>query len=538
MYLHFNKLYSAILSLILSCVLLLCSCTQKQDDGSIQIYSSTGTYQLISSFAPTESASFYSGSVIVVSVKSKFDNIVINAELDCEKIPLSLSNTEDDTQYSYIGSFTLKSVQKDTALGQIKFTCTKDKTTEVYYSGIITVLKNSESSDKKYIAEVVDVPAETFNGDTVDDKSHPYNSYLPVGTVDYCSSTAIINEEEEKSYRLLGFGKRVYDDQNIKIYEGTLPSENHLTVDKNESEGKYTVLSFYTDFKAPFTVELKEQEYKNTDKGIYTTEKPTFTYVEIRFMYCTKIYGEITFDSENPLFKDSQITYEENCAVLKLYLKKQGGFYGWRAEYDEYDCLVLKFLEPTRIYNENNEYGYGLYDKVIIIDAGHGGKDVGSNIEGMLESNSNLSFAFILRDELEAAGATVYLTRTEYESTMSTYDRYRRVMEYEPDFLISVHRNGGGGNGFGAYYYNAFSAPASKFVYQSTASTQLYRRSSGSSWHYFFLNRLGICPSILTENGFLDDTQDRINMKDADHQKACAQAIVKGVIEYFKYQHT
>ncbi len=535
--LHLKKQITVLLSLIICICIIFCGCTNRQQSSSIQIYSSTGEYVLIESFSPCASASFMGGSVIVVSVKSNFNNISVTAEFDNETIPLYLSNNEEEPLNNYLGSFTLKNVNKDTVLGQIKITCTKDKTTETYYSGIITVLKGNGDESIKYIAEVVDVPAETFNGDTVDDTSRPYNSYLPVGTVDYCSTASIINEDNKKSYRLLGFGKRVYDNQNLKIYEGTLPSENRMSVDRVDSEGKYTVLSFYTDFKAPFTVELKDQEYKDTDKGVFVTENPTFSYVEIRLMYCTEIIGDITFKKDNPLFKDSQISYEENCAVLKLNLKKEGRFYGWRAEYDESDCLVLRFLEPTRLYNESNKYDYGLYDKVIVVDAGHGGKDSGSAIEGLYESYSNLSFAFILKEELEAAGATVYLTRKD-DTFMDTYDRYRKVLEYEPDFLISVHRNGGGGNGFGSYYYNSFSAPASKFVYESTAKTQLYRKCSGSSWHYFFLNRLGICPSVLTENGFLDDEEDRINMRDSDHQKACAQAIVSGVIEYFKYQNS
>ncbi len=533
----FKKFIITLFALTVSLCIILCGCTHETQSSNIKLYSSTGTYTLIESFSPEKAVSYNSGSVIVVSVKSKFDNLSVTAQFNSEIKELSLSKNEEDLSNNYLGSFTLNSVNKDTALGQIKITCTLEKNTEVYYSGIITVLKSTTDTNVKFIAEVVDVPAETFDGNTVDDTSRPYNSYLPVGTVDYCSNASIINEENEKSYRLLRFGKRVYDDANIKIYEGTLPSENHLEVDRTESDGKYTVLTFFTDFKAPFTVELKDQEYKNTDKGLFVTETPTFSYVEIRFMYCTEISGDIIFDKINPLFKDAQIHYEENCAVLKLNLKKADGFYGWRAEYDEYDCLKLKFLEPTRLYNENNDYGYGLYDKVIIIDAGHGGKDPGSVIDGCHESNLNLAFANTLKTELESVGATVYLTRTD-NTFMNTYDRYRVVLNYEPDFLISVHRNGGGGNGFGSYYYNAYSATASKFIYKSTANTQLYRKTNGSFWHYFFLNRLGICPSVLTENGFLDDEQDRINMLDADHQKACAQAIVKGVIEYFKYQHS
>lgn len=539
---------TAALSLLLTFCMLFSGCANEAPS-TIKVFSSTGDYVLIESFSPNAAASFDSGTIMVVSVKAKDENISVAAEFAGETVTLlrDISNgnqegTAANDIFNFSGSFTLPFTAKDTAIGQVKFTCTKEKITEIYYSGIITVLTGSGDADsdspvgEKYIAEVMSVPAETFNGDTVDDTSLPTNSYLPVGTVDYCSSASIVNEGIEKSYRLLRCGKRVYDDENIKVYEGKLPSSNTLCLDRCETEGKYTVISFFTDWKAPFTVQLKEQEFTDPEKGDFRIEEATYSYLEIKFMYCDEITGDIEFDRYNPLFSAGDIKYQDNCAVLTLTLKEKGKFYGWRAEYDDNDCLVLRFLEPTMLYSSDNEYGIGLYDKVIVVDAGHGGKDPGGIIDGCKESNFNLSLAFILEEELEAAGATVILTRRD-DTPLNTYERYAKVLETEPDFLISIHRNGGGSNGFGSYYFNPFSANASQLIYEETRKTGLYRRYSGSTWHYFYLNRIGICPSVLTENGFLDDDTDRANMKSADHQRACAKALVKGIVEYFKSQH-
>lgn len=525
--------------------ILLSGCSKaKSNYVGIEIHSSTGTFTLISEFSPSGAASYTCGSTLIVSVTSDNPELVAVAEFNGEEKALTkqiITNEETENAsdlYLYSGSFTMPVFDKDTAIGQIKFTCQFDKTEEIYYSGIITAIKASQNGDEIYIAEVVDVPAETFNGDTIDDMSAPYNSFLPVGTVDYCSSSSIINEGIEKSYRLLRFGKRVYDNEGIKVYKGTLPSTNTLIVDSCETEGKYTVLSLMYDWKAPFTVELKGQEYADTKSGNFAVSNQTYTHLEIRFMYCEEIIGNVEFDSENPLFTAGEISYEDNCALLKLTLKNPGKFYGWRAEYDDDYTLNIRFLEPTRLYTEtNNEYGYGLYDKVIIVDAGHGGNDSGGAEDGYTEANSNLAFANILKKELEATGATVIMTRTD--NTGYTSSQRRGIIDdYEPDLLISVHRNGGGSNGFASYYFNAFSMDAAKYVYEATAKTDLYRRYGGTKWHYFFLNRVGICPSVLTENGFLDDEQDRRNMYDADHETACAKAIVKGVIKYFLSQHS
>lgn len=545
----YKRIITAI-SILLSFSLLFSGC-KMEESNKISIFSSTGEFVLIESFSPDKNSSYDSGTIMVVSVKAKDENISVTAEFSKETIQLKKQITykgSDDTDieptYSFSGSFSLPVTKKDTVIGQVKFTCEKDGITEIYYSGLITVLKGGQSDDdsklnvgKNYIAEVISVPAETFNSDTVDDTSLPTNSYLPVGTVDYCSSTAIVNEEIEKSYRLLGCGKRIYDDENIKVYEGKLPSVNCLTLDKCESEGKYTVISLFTDWKAPFTVQLNEQDFIAPEKGDFRIKEATFSYVEIRFMYCNEIVGEINFDKDNPLFSSGEVTYEDNCAILKLTLKKKGGFYGWRAEYDEYDCLKLRFLEPTRLYSWDNEYGYGLFDKTIVVDAGHGGKDPGAVAHSQKESNLNLSLASLLKEELEAAGATVVLTRKD-DTALNTYQRYAKVLSTEPDFVVSIHRNAGGSNGFGSYYYNPFSAQASRFIYEETQKTELYRKVSGPTWHYFYLNRIGICPSVLTENGYMTDDSDLINMNNADHQRACAKAIVKGIIEYFKSQHS
>ena len=539
---------SVLLCLIFALCLIFSGCKKAETD-TIKIFASTGKYTLIESFSPNTAVSYESGAVMVVSVKALDEEISVTAEFAGEKISLKkdLINTNEQESlsedfFNFSGSFTLPFTDKDTVIGQVEFTCTKEEISEIYYSGLITVIKGGENSGSnssvgsKYIAEVMSVPAETFNGDTVDDASLPTNSYLPVGTVDYCSGTAIVNEGIEKSYRLLRFGKRVYDDENIKIYEGKLPSVNKLSLDRCETDGKYTVISFFTDWKAPFTVQLKGQEFINPEEGDFRIKDAAYTHLEIRFMYCDEIIGEIEFDPYNPLFSSGKISYEDNCAVLTLTLKEAGKFYGWRAEYDKSDCLLLRFLEPTRLYTADNEYGIGLYDKLIVVDAGHGGNDPGAVSDDLKESNSNLYLASVLKEELEAAGASVVLTRSD-NTPLNTYERYAKVLENEPDFLISIHRNAGPSNGFGSYYYNPFSASASQLIYKETAKAQLYRRTSGSMWHYFYLNRLGICPSVLTENGYINDTEDRTNMISADHQRACAKAIVKGIAEYFKSQH-
>lgn len=535
---------------ILAVLLLLCA-TLSACKEAIKPLMSTGQYELIESFAPFEDCTFESGSIAVVSVSSPYDDISASAIFNGQTISLTKQyingdeQTQENSLIHYIGSFTMPNTEKEEVIGQIKFVCKKGNTEEIYYSGMVTVLpsqqdtasgNSKENVGQSYIAEVLHLPSETFNSDTLDDASRPVNSYLPKGTVDYCSSTPIVNTAIGKSYRLLRYGKRVYDGDNIRIYKGTLPKNNTMSVEKTETEGKYTVLSLFSDWKAPFTLELKEQSYYNTSSNDWRVSEAQFTYVEIRFMYCNEFLGEVTFDRSNPLFTHSEKTVEDNCTVLRLYLKNKGCFYGFKAEYDEFDSLVFKFLQPTRLYSGQNEYGYSLLDKVIVVDAGHGGNEPGAlGKDGTRESVMNLAFSNLLKKELESLGATVIMTRTD-DTYKTSAERISTVLNAEPDFLISVHRNAGKSNGYSSYYFNAFSASASKYIHDSVFSTGAYKNSVGSKWHFFFLNRTGICPAVLTENGFMSDSYDLNNMKDANHQMICVKATVKGIINYFASQ--
>ncbi|MEE0945243.1 MAG: N-acetylmuramoyl-L-alanine amidase [Acutalibacteraceae bacterium] len=508
------------------------------------------TVQLTHSFTPNEAASFESGSAMVVSLSSQFDNLSVSATFNSETITLNIEETQEselEELFTYSGFFTLPETESDTDMGVIEFVCEKDGVKESHQSGNITVLAKEKPAESKpatpkpqapvvkknIIAEVV-YPAETFNGDTVDDTSRPYNSYLPVGTVDMCGSAAIVNNRIGKSYRLLRSGKRVYE-KAVKVYEGTLPETNTLSVDRIGTEGKYTVLSLFTDWKAPFNLELKDQTYVG-GKNNWKVDSANFTYVEIEFMYCNQFDSELTIPEDNPLFSSCEISVGEKSTVLKLHLKKTGGFYGFKAEYDEYDCLVLKFLEPSPIQQEENEYGYALYNKTIVIDAGHGGRDPGAiGINNAYESHLNLALANLIRAELQSIGANVIMIRSD-DTEVTSDQRMLKLYGIDADFMISVHRDSGSSYGYESFYYNAFSAPASKFVHDRVAETGLYRQTNGSLWHYFYLNRVGVCPSVLTENGFVSNSSDLTDMYNTEHQTACAKATVRGIIDYFLYQ--
>ncbi len=99
----------------------------------------------------------------------------------------------------------------------------------------------------------------------------------------------------------------------------------------------------------------------------------------------------------------------------------------------------------------------GLKVRSIVIDPGHGGKDVGASGAGLREKDITLKLAQKLKSRLEKRlGLTVHLTRSE-DKFISLERRGKISREKKADLFISLHVNAnsaGGVQGFETYILN------------------------------------------------------------------------------------
>ena len=196
-----------------------------------------------------------------------------------------------------------------------------------------------------------------------------------------------------------------------------------------------------------------------------------------------------------------------------------------------------------------------LKGKIIVLDPGHGGSDGGATgVDGTNEKTLALSYAQSTKAELENLGATVYMTRTSDTRCGGVWDaetnadlkcRTDFAKANNADIFISVHFNWFyGATGTETYYNetNTYDGTVNPYPQESKRLAQavhqyyqpavdLYDRKVQNANYY--VNRRAVMPSILLEIGFLSNSNDLARVKNATVRLQTAQAIAKGVTEYF-----
>lgn len=184
----------------------------------------------------------------------------------------------------------------------------------------------------------------------------------------------------------------------------------------------------------------------------------------------------------------------------------------------------------------------------VCVDPGHGGYDGGARgqASGALEKDVNLAVALCLRQELQAAGAQVILTRdTDTALAEEGAQRKRRDLQYRVDaareaqLFLSIHMN--------EYRTRAESGPqvfyragqedsrllAGALQAQLIAGLHPARERSAHTGEYYLLEHLDI-PAVLVECGFLSNAAEEAKLLDTGYQQQVAQAICAGVCDFIQ----
>lgn len=179
--------------------------------------------------------------------------------------------------------------------------------------------------------------------------------------------------------------------------------------------------------------------------------------------------------------------------------------------------------------------GYLKY-KTIVIDPGHGGIDNGATgAGGTLEKELTLRTARLLTDKLKAAGANVFLTRSN-DSYLPLPSRVRMASVQQSDAFISLHYDSNldrSVRGMTGYYYHSYQKKLAEYVYNST-NTQTRLNSRGVRTGDFHVVRENQRQAVLMELGYLSNSAEEMTLTSGQFQENAATGIYNGLARYFK----
>ncbi len=241
----------------------------------------------------------------------------------------------------------------------------------------------------------------------------------------------------------------------------------------------------------------------------------------------------------NPLIKSisGQVGTRENMIIYTVQLKNNKNFYGFNIVYED-GCMIVKLNNPQTLADGDKP----LTGKRIVVDAGHGGSDIGAPGPGSFpEAYLNQAIATELVKELESLGAEVIQSRPD-NNTVDLYERMDILNDECPDIAISVHHNSVAGStnalrakGFLALYSNNSGVSLTETI-SAVVTGELGRQERQPAYQKLAVARNHRFPSTLLEMCFISNVEEyQWSIMPGNYEKS-AKAIAQGVLKYYSDQ--
>lgn len=207
--------------------------------------------------------------------------------------------------------------------------------------------------------------------------------------------------------------------------------------------------------------------------------------------------------------------------------------------------MLIMVMLLTSVVSYSKELNTKLINKTIVLDAGHGGKDKGTSVDGTYESDINLNIVLKLRNELIKQGVNVILTRDgDYDLSSPNISRRKKsdfdnriklINNSNADLYISIHINYLDETkyyGAQVFYTNSNKKLADviqdKFI-KKLNSPMSSKELSDSIYMYKKLN----IPGVLIECGFISNAKERKLLVSEEYQDKIVDSIISGLIDYY-----
>ncbi len=247
----------------------------------------------------------------------------------------------------------------------------------------------------------------------------------------------------------------------------------------------------------------------------------------------TEYYAANKISVNSSVIKNTSIYYNEASQVTEIMVnttKLQG-----------YKIVSLGSVVGVIVDNPGN-----VYEHIVVLDPGHGGKDPGAKSKGVNESDLNLKILYeCAKEYFDSPDSNVkaYWTRTD-DTFISLQDRAAYAKSVGADIFISLHMNSSTSStakGTEVYYSTVNNTPspegitsynlAAACISRIVANLGMSRRGIKSANYYVIKNNT--VPAVLIELGFITNNSDFNTITSAQAQQAAAKSIFDAAIAIF-----
>ena len=323
---------------------------------------------------------------------------------------------------------------------------------------------------------------------------------------------------------------------------------NHILLEQDENTAHF-VINFGTNVSAYSSVSGKKLtiffEKASITAKVRLPEEVAFESVKDEDKYYKKRFvitipgNHIAFYQSNPVNCASKavknITYKLTSSGNTKIIFKTKKIQAYRIYADE-NMFTINIDDPANIY-----------DKIVVLDAGHGGNDPGARNKGTKEKDINYKVIYTYAKEYfnsETSDIKAYWTRTD-DTFITLTDRANFAKEVGADLFISLHMNSAtssSANGTEVYYSTMNNAEAKTgltsrrmaIMMQTKLIGTLGTNSRGVKSANFVVIKSNSVPAILIELGFLSGSSDYAKLTSKSFQKKAAGCIYETVCDVFE----
>lgn len=174
-------------------------------------------------------------------------------------------------------------------------------------------------------------------------------------------------------------------------------------------------------------------------------------------------------------------------------------------------------------------FSFSKEKKVVVIDAGHGGTDLGATREGVSEKEIVLNVAKKIKALNQNQNLEIILTR-EDDSYPSLAQRTGKINELKPDYTISLHVNNSPRTTTESKGMEVFVQENEVSKKLATKFSEKFQATKIRTGNLHMLRESKV-PTILLELGFMNNPQEREYLGSEKGQTETAEKILEFIDE-------